>query len=79
MRPWVRIYVRLRIWRRRDIWRVVKVRRHLGFVMALRAGMGKGKRLLWAGLCERMNELMWQEKSRRMGVENGQESSAQVT
>lgn len=40
MRVWVGIYVRLRIWRRRDVRRVVQVRRHLGFVMASRADYG---------------------------------------
>lgn len=43
MRIWVGIYVRLRIWGRGDVWRVVQMRRHLGFVMVLRAGVGKGK------------------------------------
>lgn len=43
MRIWIGIYVRLRVWRRGDVWRVFQVRRHLGFVMASRAGMGKGK------------------------------------
>jgi hypothetical protein len=43
MRFRVGIYVRLRIWRRWDVWRVVQMRRHLVFVMVLRAGMGKDK------------------------------------
>lgn len=43
MRIRVGIYVRLRIWRRRDVWRIVRVRRHLGFVMASRADAVVGK------------------------------------
>lgn len=40
---WVGKYIRLRVRRRGDVWRVVQMRRHLGLVMALRVGMGKGK------------------------------------
>lgn len=43
MRTRVGIYVRLRIWRRGNVWPVVQMRRHLGFVMVLRAGMGQDK------------------------------------
>lgn len=78
---WVGKYIRLRVRRRRDVWRVVQMRRHLGLVMALRDGMGKGKYYSGPGLSQRMNELMWQEKLKTMGVEKGKigGSSIRVT
>lgn len=81
MRIWVGIYIRLGIWRRGYVWGVVQVRRHLGFVMALRAGMGKGQRLLWAAFSGWTSELMWQEEQKIMGVESDriERSSARVT
>lgn len=52
MRARVRIYVRLRIWRRGDFRSVVQVRHHLGFVMVSRADYGLGQILLWDAFSE---------------------------